>query len=85
MLGKILSDLGIWEAEGKSSPPSEVMTFLGVDCNSRTFMLSITEDRLQEIAKLIKVWLGSKNRVSLCEVQLLAGKLTFVCATVRLG
>ena len=83
-LGKLLRNLEIWEAEAKATPPSEIMTFLGVSCNSVTFTLEITTDRLREILALVRDWLV-KDRVSLQEVQSLAGKLNFVCSTVRSG
>ena len=83
-LGKLLRDLNIWEVEGKASPPAEVMTFLGVLCNSCNFTLSITQDRLKEIAQLVEQWLV-KNNATLHEVQSLVGKLNFVCATVQSG
>ena len=82
VLGNLLRDLGIWEAEVKASPPSEIMVFLGVTCNSRTFTLEITKDRLEELVHLIKSWL-SKRVATLRGVQSLAGKL--VCSTVRSG
>ena len=84
VLGRLLDDLGICEAEAKVAPPAEVMVFLGVNCNSRLFTLEITPDRLQEILSLVNSWMGRDN-ASLQEVQSLAGKLNFVCSTVRAG
>ena len=83
-LGSLLSRLGIAEAEGKASEPSEIMTFLSVSCNSWLFTLEITQDRLREILDLVHFWLH-KSEASLQEVQSLAGKLNFVCSTVRAG
>ena len=83
-LGDLLRELGIWEVDAKASPPSEIMVFLGMTCNSCTFTLEITNDRLEELAQLVKTWL-SKRIATLREVQSLAGKLNFVCTTVRSG
>ena len=83
-LGRLLQQLGIWEAVGKATPPTEIMTFLGIRCNSMEFTLEITEDRLLEIMQLVEVWL-KKQSATLKEVQSLAGKLNFVCTTVRSG
>ena len=83
-LGWILEQLGIRESKSKAAPPSTVMTFLGVTCNSETFMLSITPERLEEILQLVAKWLD-RSSASLHDVQSLAGKLNFVCFTVRSG
>ena len=83
-LGKLLKDLGIWEAENKASPPAPVMTFLGVECDAKLQILRITLDRLSELRKLLESWTIKKS-ASLRQVQSLAGKLNFVCSTVRAG
>ena len=83
-LGELLRNLGIWEAASKASPPAVILIFLGVLCNSETFTLEITKERLQEISELIERWLSWRT-VSLRQEQSLAGKLNFVCSTVRAG
>ena len=83
-LGKLLKDLGVWEALSKAAEPSTFMTFLGVRCDSEKFLLSITEERLSEITQLVTGWLD-KETAFLRETQSLAGKLNFVCSTVRAG
>ena len=53
VLGELLEKLCIWEAENKASPPAVCMTFLGIECDSETFTLRITKDRLEEIMKIL--------------------------------
>ena len=84
MLGELLNKLGVWEALSKTAPPSTIMVFLGVLCNSEACTLSITLDRLLEIQGLIEKW-RKRRSATLRDVQSLAGKLNFVCLTVRAG
>lgn len=81
-LGSVLLKCGFEEASDKASPPSEIMTFLGVLFNSLTMTVEVTPERLLEIKKLIEVWLG-KEFATLKEIQSLLGKLNFVAACVR--
>ncbi|XP_053388259.1 uncharacterized protein LOC128551431 [Mercenaria mercenaria] len=81
-LGKVLKNAGIEEAEKKSSPPSEIMSFLGVLFNTLSMTMEITPERLNEIKKLIALWLN-KNMATLKDIQSLLGKLNFVGACVK--
>ena len=83
-LGKLLTDLGIWEAVQKSCQPAQVMVFLGVLFNSRTMTLEITPERLENLIKEIEAWLD-KSTVTIKQVQSLIRKLNFAAATVRSG
>ena len=77
VLGEMLAKLGIWEPPSKASPPSTVLVFLGVRCDSVKFTLEITQDRLAEITGNLNHWL-TKEWATLKEVQSLAGKLNFM-------
>lgn len=81
-LGQVLKNCGIEEAYNKSSPPSEIMTFLGVLFNTLTMTMEITPERLKEIKILIKSWLNRQN-ASIRDIQSLLGKLNFVGACVK--
>lgn len=81
-LGAVLHKCGFEEAFDKSSPPSEIMTFLGVLFNSLTMTVEVTPERLTEIRNLIEIWL-KKEFATLKEIQSLLGKLNFVAACVR--
>ena len=83
-LGKLLADLGIWEAVQKSCEPLQIMVFLGVLFNSKNMTLEITPECLESLLKEIEVWLD-KNTVTIKQVQSLIGKLNFAAATVYSG
>jgi len=83
-LGVVLKRCGLKESVDKASPPSEIMTFLGVLFNTITMTMEVTPERLEEISKLVAEWLR-KPEASLRQVQSLVGKLNFVAACVRSG
>ena len=83
-LGRILSSIGMWEAEGKASPPDSVMIFLGLLLNAESKTIEITPDRLVELRKELLHWKG-KRSASIKEVQALVGKLSFAATTVQAG
>jgi hypothetical protein len=83
-LGIILSKCGLKESVDKASPPSEVMTFLGVLFNTVTMTMEVTVERLEEIRCLVSLW-SEKLEANLREVQSLIGKLNFVASCVRSG
>lgn len=82
LLRELFIRSGIEEAIDKACSPSEEMIFLGVLFNSRTMIMSVTEERLVEIRNLVSSWL-TKDQVSLKDIQKLVGKLNFVGACVR--
>ena len=54
--GHLLHDLGLQESLAKASPPSTVLTCLGVEVNTVDLMLSVTPERLHEIETLLLQW-----------------------------
>ena len=84
VMGDVLNNIGIEESKHKATPPTCIAIFLGVLFNTITMTLSITPERMDELKKLLKVWLGKKS-ATLRELQQLLGKLNFVCNTVRAG
>ena len=81
-LGTVLQKCGFVESIEKASPPSEIMSFLGVLFNTLTMTMEITPERLAEIRHLIKTWL-QKESATLKQVQSLLGKLNFIAACVK--
>lgn len=81
-LGAILQKCGFEESKEKATPPSEIMSFLGVLFNTVTMTMEITPERLEEIRKLTQSWL-EKDSASLKQIQSLLGKLNFVAACVK--
>lgn len=80
--GEILKKCVFEESAEKAFPPSEIMSFLGILFNTLTMTIEITTERLQEIRKLIQLWLN-KDSASLKQVQSLLGKLNFIAACVK--
>ena len=78
----MLKKCGFDEAVEKASPPSKVMSFLGVLFNTETMTMGITPERLSEIRHLIKSWL-TKETATMKQLQCLLGKLNFVAACVK--
>ena len=62
-LGDLLHNLGVWEGTAKASLPSEIMISLGVTCNSVTFTMEITLERLCEITVLVQSWLKNYRQI----------------------
>ena len=83
-LGRVLSLAGLTEAADKACPPASVMTFLGVQFDTKSLTLTITPDRLIEIQSLLAQW-AQKTKSTRHELQSLLGKLQFVAACVRPG
>ena len=81
-LGTVLQKCGFVESIEKASPPSEIMSFLGVLFNTLTMTMEITPERLTEIRHLIRTWLKKEN-ATLKQVQSLLGKLNFIAACVK--
>ena len=81
-LGQLLESCGIEESKQKAYPPSTRMTFIGVLFDSEELTLSVTPERLQEILRLLEVWL-LKTEAILQELQSLIGKLSFISSCVQ--
>ena len=77
----VLKKCSIEEAQNKASPPSTVMTFIGVLFNTNKMTIEVTHERLIEIVLLLKTWLD-KSTATLTEIQSLLGKLNFIAACV---
>ena len=49
------------EADKKACPPSTLMTFIGILFNTEKMTLEITEQRLNEIKLLLRLWLNKEK------------------------
>ena len=83
-LGKIISDIGMTEAQEKASPPSHIMIFLGLEVNTLLMTLRIPADKLQDIRNLLKEW-ENKHTASKRDTQQLCGLLNFVASCIKPG
>ena len=68
----------------KCTTPAQSIEFLGIQINTVTRTLSITDTRLNEILQLLSVWEG-KKRCTKRELLSLIGKLSFVSRVIRAG
>ncbi len=73
----LLLALGLAEAQHKASPPSQKMTWLGLEYNTLDMTMSIPPAKLKETLLLVRDWLA---RTSATKTQLksILGKLFFV-------
>ena len=60
------------------------MIFLGLLYDTVAMIISVPEDKLEEIKSLIRTWL-SKPDATVLELQSLIGKLSYVCSCIRPG
>ena len=81
-LGQLLLSLGLVESAEKACSPSTSMLCLGVQLDTVNFTMSVDEERLVEIDKLLLSWLD-KRSAKKSELQSLVGKRFFVSKCVR--
>ena len=83
-LSALLLDLGFELSSTKLVPPTQCLTFLGVEICSRTLTLSLPAPKLEELRALVASFL-SKKRATKRQLQHLAGKLNWACKVVYGG
>ena len=76
--------LGIPVAMEKLEGPATVLTFLGIEIDTKEMILRLPTTKLVELQDLVTSWLGKKSCLKR-ELQSLAGKLQHACKVVRLG
>ncbi len=78
----IMSELGLTEAKDKRTAPSTTMTWLGVRFNTQNMLMFIPQEKLQQVAALVKDW-TTRSTCTLPQLRSLLGKLFFVasCST----
>ena len=83
-LCKAFKDMGIPLAPEKITGPREVVTYLGIEINSRNLTMAIPRDRFDELMEILPWW---KRRKTCIKQQLLSliGKLSFICKVVQPG
>ena len=85
-LGYLLRDLGVNEALDKTVQPTHVIEFLGIVFDLLRQIIVIPEEKLHEIKQELDRW-GRRNsgRITLRQLQSLAGRLQFAAICVRPG
>ena len=82
VLRTVFHYLGIPVAMEKLEGPATLLTFLGIEIDTKEMILRLPMTKLIELQGLVRIWLGKK----LClkrELQSLAGKLQHACKVVR--
>ena len=81
-LALVLRSLGISESLSKASPPSCIMTFIGIQFDTNKLTMEVTPDRLSEIHQILVLW-AAKKSASKRELQSLIGKLQYAAKCVK--
>ena len=81
-LGDLLSSLGLEESVQKAASPSTCMTVLGVQFDTVAMTMSVTPDRLRDLADILSQWM-LKSVATKSQIQSLIGKLMFVSKCVK--
>ena len=84
VLRTVFDYLGIPVAMEKLEGPATVLTFLGIEIDTKEMILRLPMTKLIELQGLVSTWLGKKSCLK-CEFQSLAGKLQHACKVVRPG
>ena len=78
---QLLKDLGFQISARKLVPPTQCLTFLGVQLDTVRQEMSLPEAKLEELQALISQF-AKKHRVNKKQLQRLAGKLNWACRVV---
>ena len=84
VLREVFEHLGIPVAMEKLDGPATVLSFLGIEIDTKEMILRLPMTKLVELQDLLTSWLGKKSCLK-CELQSLAGKLQHACKVVRPG
>ena len=83
-LTTLLKELGLEASPSKDQPPDTQMLLLGIWFNTDDMTMSVPDFRLDELKCEINHWL-QLDQASKHDLQVLVGKLSFVCCCVRPG
>ena len=81
---QLLDRLGVERSEDKTIPPTQVINCIGTLVSAEDQTLQVTLDRQYALWVELHTWLY-KATATLKQVQILVGKLQFICACVRPG
>jgi hypothetical protein len=84
VLLKLLISLGFTPNDKRIQQPSQCVIFLGVEVDAKTMRLSLSEEKLMETNHLVQEAFR-RRKISMKELQVLAGKLNWVCNVVYGG
>ena len=79
----VFKELGLPLAAEKLEGPSHRVTFLGIEVDTATLELHLSQKKILELKSLVGEWLGRKSCWK--ELQSLVGKLQHACKVVKPG
>ena len=81
---RVCESLGIPVALDKLEGPAIHISFLGIMLDSEAQILSLTQDKLEDILHRVHLWLGRRSATK-CELLSLIGRLSFASKVVPVG
>ena len=84
VIGTLLRDLSIQEAEGKSVTPSHIVNFLGVLFDLLRMIILLPDEKVSELRKLLWAWTVCRVATQR-QLQSIAGKLQFATTYIKQG
>lgn len=80
----VFEALGVPVSLDKLVGPSQIITYLGIEIDSRLGIIRLPEEKLKELLSLLEKWLHQK-KCTKRELLSLIGKLSFACKVVKPG
>jgi hypothetical protein len=81
---QLVRQLGFYVSYGKVVGPTQHITFLGLEINTKDCTLSLGADKLSKLEHQLRQF-AARKRTSLRQLQQLAGILNYACKAVRGG
>lgn len=75
---------GVPLAEKKTVEPTEILTFLGIEFDTKLMIMRLPDDKIVELKKKLTLAINSK-KLTLREFQSLIGSLNFACQAIVTG
>ena len=82
VLGTLLKELGLSEANDKAIAPCQVMTFLGIEYDTTVLEMRVNETKCSKLKSELKKWLN-KTVATKTDLQSILGKLLWVSRAVK--
>ena len=77
LMGILLEELGLCESRDKAIAPCQVLTYLGIQFDTRVLEMRVDEAKCSELKTVLKKWLN-KTVAFKTDLQSILGKLLWV-------
>ena len=81
---KVMTEINVPIAEGKTEGSTELLTFLGLELDSNKMIVRIPWEKIQQVMEKIGIVL-SREKTTLKDMQSLIGSLNFCCRAIPMG